>query len=91
MSVVLLKYCSLLFICKCCNLSVTVVNTNEEENLPTFLRERGRVRASAGASPLTPKGTLLAGLMESGEGVIIHTAVRRFAQPTHPHYIFSAA
>lgn len=28
-SVVLLKCCSILFICKCCNLSVNVVNTNE--------------------------------------------------------------
>lgn len=39
-SVVLLKCCSILFICKCCNLSVNVVNTNEQRRggkPPTFL------------------------------------------------------
>lgn len=36
-SVVLLKYCSILFTCKCCNLSANVANTNEEENLHLFI------------------------------------------------------
>lgn len=43
-SVVLLKCCSILFICKCCNLSVNVVNTNEQEKPPTLLL--GEKRAS---------------------------------------------
>lgn len=35
-SVVLLKCCSILFICKCCNLSLNVLNTNEDQNLRLF-------------------------------------------------------
>lgn len=44
-SVVLLKCCSILFICKCCNLSMNVVNTNEQRRggkPPTFYRGQKR-------------------------------------------------
>lgn len=49
-SVVLLKCCSILFICKCCNLSVNVVNTNEQENLQLYFLERS-ARPSRDALP----------------------------------------
>lgn len=60
-SVVLLKCCSILFICKCCNLSVNVVNTNEQrrggKNLPTLL---GWTKARARVMSWSPKITHLA-------------------------------
>lgn len=65
-SVVLLKCCSILFICKCCNLSVNVVNTNEERRggkPPTFLRGlKARTRAlswSPKITHLTSSGALV--------------------------------
>lgn len=60
-SVVLLKCCSILFICKCCNLSVTVVNTNERrgrrrKTLLTISPLQKSALATPQITHLTPRG-----------------------------------
>ena len=90
-SVVLLKCCSILFICKCCNLSVNVVNTNEKRRggkPPTFLR--GQKRAPEPCPKITHLTSGGARVIESTRMCLLtalkltHTDACLFAKPANP-------
>lgn len=77
-SVVLLKCCSILFICKCCNVSVNVVNTNERRRGGKPSNFPSRTKARTRAVSWSPKITHL-----TSGGARVH-CVEREREREHP-------